>query len=94
MRANGCSWATDWGLSQGPAVATTAIDSTACQAFKVSRNGTDPIVGLNLADDQQRRCPTWTACPFGGFCCLAKIVPGRTTCAHQDRRHALVLGRQ
>ena len=75
--STGCTWANDWGL-QTVATPNYTVGGSTCAAFQLDPTGQNaslPILGINLNDSQQRRCPTWTACPVGNNCCLAALTP-------------------
>src|SRR5262249_12243531 len=73
--ANDCTWASDWAL---PAAGEVQA-SPSCRVFDASAAG-GPLMGINLGDEAQRRCPSWTACDVGSFCCLAVLQPGDASC--------------
>jgi hypothetical protein len=60
--SSGCSWAQNWSLPMATVKLATASNGATCTAFDVGGPG-QPLVGINLGDDQQRRCPTWTSTP-------------------------------
>jgi hypothetical protein len=71
-----CKWAQDWGLAEGTVQATTAADGSACKVLVP--DGAQTFMGLNLADTENRRCPTWVACPPGSRCPAVAITAGRS----------------
>ncbi|MBK6847385.1 MAG: hypothetical protein IPG96_07525 [Proteobacteria bacterium] len=73
---NGCSWAADWGLPvAGASTYSTTSLSTPCRTFAIGASG-QPTMGINLHDTAQRRCPTWTQCDVGSFCCAGSVAVG------------------
>ncbi|MBA2540432.1 MAG: hypothetical protein H0V17_12400 [Deltaproteobacteria bacterium] len=73
--SNGCSWAQDWNL---PNLASSTVTSAAgtCKSFDVGANK-PALVGLNQGDNESPRCPVWTSCPIGGYCCVSKGSRGQ-----------------
>ena len=67
----GCDWASDWNLP------TLAPVPGSCTAFPV---GTSARLGVNLADNFARRCPTYITCQPGQNCCIGRFDAGGITC--------------